>query len=79
VIGFPPDTDFIRKKAEGKRDVIQRALHGLTGATFQIALETSAHAKPAEQRTLTTDELIESVKREFGAVELDQSEPDQAE
>ncbi len=72
VIGFPPDTDFIRKKAEGKRDVIQRALHGLTGATLVIALETSEQAAPAEQRTLTTDELIESVKRDFGAVEVDQ-------
>src|SRR3954452_11966669 len=71
VVGFPPDTDFIRKKAEGKRDVIQRALHGLTGATFQVALETSEHAKPAEQRTLSTDELIESVKRDFGAVEVE--------
>ena len=67
----PAATDFIRKKAEGKRDVIQRAVHGLTGATVAVALETSEHAKPAEQRTLTTDELIESVKRDFGAVEVE--------
>jgi hypothetical protein len=51
--------------------VIQRAVHGLTGATLAIALETSDKAKPPEQRTLTTDELIESVKRDFGAVEVD--------
>jgi DNA polymerase-3 subunit gamma/tau len=70
VIGFPPGTDFIRKKAEGKRDVIQRAIHGLTGATLVIALETSEDAKPPEQRTLSTDELIETVKRDFGAVEV---------
>jgi hypothetical protein len=70
VIGFPPDTDFIRKKAEAKRDVIQRAIHGLTGATLVIALETSQHAAPLEQKTLTTDELIDSVKRDFGAVEV---------
>jgi DNA polymerase-3 subunit gamma/tau len=73
VIGFPPDTDFIRKKAEGKRDLIQRAVHGLTGATLTIVLETSEHAAPAGQRTLTTDELIESVKRDFGAVEVEPS------
>jgi hypothetical protein len=78
-IGFPPDTDFIRKKAEGKRDVIQRAIHGLTGATLAIALETSEHAKAPEQRTLTTDELIESVKRDFGAVEVDPSQNEQVE
>jgi DNA polymerase-3 subunit gamma/tau len=70
VIGFPPGTDFIRRKAEGKRDVIQRAIHGLTGATLAVALETSEHAAPPEQRTLSTDELIETVKRDFGAVEL---------
>jgi hypothetical protein len=70
VIGFPPDTDFIRKKAESKRDVIQRAIQGLTGATLVIALETSEHAAPLERKTLTTDELIESVKRDFGAVEV---------
>jgi DNA polymerase-3 subunit gamma/tau len=70
VIGFPPDSDFIRKKAEAKREVIQRAIHGLTGATLVIALETSDQAAPPEQKKLTTDELIESVKRDFGAVEV---------
>jgi DNA polymerase-3 subunit gamma/tau len=78
-IGFPPETDFIRKKAEAKRDVIQRALHGLTGATLTIVLETSEHAEPPQQRTLSTDELIETVKRDFGAVEVDSIQNDQAE
>jgi DNA polymerase III subunit gamma/tau len=71
VIGFPPGTDFIRKKAEAKRDVIQRAIHGLTGATFAIALETSEHAAPPAQRTLSSDELIDTVKRDFAAVEVE--------
>ena len=79
VIGFPPGTDFIRKKAEGKRDVIQRAIHGLTGATLAISLETSEHAPAPEDKTLSTDELIESVKRDFGAVEVDPSHSNQAE
>jgi hypothetical protein len=35
-----------------------------------IALETNEHAAPPEQKTLSTDELIESVKRDFGAVEV---------
>jgi DNA polymerase-3 subunit gamma/tau len=76
VIGFPPGTDFIRKKAEGKRDVIQRAVHGLTGVTLVIALETSEEAAVRTQRTLTTDELIESVKRDFGAVEVQEESGD---
>jgi DNA polymerase-3 subunit gamma/tau len=74
VIGFPPGTDFIRKKAEAKRDVIQRALHGLTGATVAVALETTENMAPPEEKTLSTDELIESVKRDFGAVEVEASE-----
>jgi DNA polymerase-3 subunit gamma/tau len=75
VIGFPPESDFIRKKAEGKRDVIQRAVQGLTGATLTITFGTAEAARPA-QRALTTDELIETVKRDFGAVEVDQENGD---
>ena len=71
VIAFPPGSDFTRKKAEAKRDVVQRALHGLTGATLVIACETSEEAAPPPGPKLSTDELIESVKRDFGATELD--------
>jgi DNA polymerase-3 subunit gamma/tau len=68
VIGFPPDSDFSRKKAERKRDRIQQAIHGLTGATLSIAFGTTEVRKGAQ--TLSTDELIETVKRDFGAVEV---------
>jgi DNA polymerase-3 subunit gamma/tau len=68
VIGFPPDSDFSRKKAERKREVIQRALHGLTGATLTIAFGTTEVRR--EDPAPSTDELIETVKREFGAVEV---------
>jgi DNA polymerase III subunit gamma/tau len=74
VIAFPPGSDFTRKKAEAKRDVVQRAIHGLTGATLVIACETSDEAVPPPARKLTTDELIESVKRDFAATELDPSD-----
>jgi DNA polymerase III subunit gamma/tau len=74
VIAFPPGSDFTRKKAEAKRDVVQRAIHGLTGATLVIACETSDEAVPPPARKLTTDELIESVKRDFAATELDASD-----
>jgi hypothetical protein len=71
VIAFPPGSDFTRKKAEAKRDVVQRAIHGLTGATLVISCETSEEAAPVQARKITTDELIESVKRDFAATELD--------
>jgi hypothetical protein len=76
VIAFPPGSDFTRKKAEAKRDVVQRAIHGLTGATLVIACETSEEAVPPPARKLSTDELVESVKRDFAATELDPSESD---
>jgi hypothetical protein len=71
VIAFPPGSEFIRKKAEAKRDVVQRAIHGLTGARVAIAFETSEKVAPPPEKKLSTDELIESVKRDFAATELD--------
>src|SRR4051794_1100798 len=79
VIGFPPETDFTRKKAEAKRDLIAKAIHGLTGATVTVALETVQEIAPAQARTLTADELVESVKRDFGAVEVDKSQNENVE
>jgi len=72
VIAFPPDQEFARKKAEAKRDVVVHALHGLTGATLQIAFEVNSDARPREAQKLSTDELIEKVKRDFGATELEE-------
>jgi DNA polymerase-3 subunit gamma/tau len=73
VIGFPPGSEFARKKAEAKRDVVERALHGLTGASLNVAFEMSSDVRAPEPRKLSTDELIEKVKSEFEATEL---EPD---
>jgi DNA polymerase-3 subunit gamma/tau len=74
VIAFPPGSEFIRKKAEAKREVVQRAIHGLTGARVAIAFETSESVAPPPEKKLSTDELIESVKRDFAATELDPTE-----
>jgi DNA polymerase-3 subunit gamma/tau len=71
VIAFPPGSEFIRKKAEAKRNVVQRAIHGLTGARVAIAFETSEKVAPPPEKKLSTDELVESVKRDFAATELD--------
>jgi DNA polymerase-3 subunit gamma/tau len=74
VIAFPPGSEFIRKKAEAKREVVQRAIHGLTGARVAIAFDTSESVAPPPEKKLSTDELIESVKRDFAATELDPTE-----
>ena len=74
VVAFPPDQEFARKKAEAKRDVVQKVLHGLTGATLSLAFETNADARPRAAQPLTTDELIDKVKRDFGATEVEVDE-----
>src|SRR5436190_9089890 len=74
VVALPPDQEFARKKAEAKRDVVQKVLHGLTGATLSIAFETNADARPRAAQPLTTDELIDKVKRDFGATEVEAGE-----
>jgi DNA polymerase-3 subunit gamma/tau len=70
VVAFPPGSEFVRKKAEAKREVVQRAIHGLTGASVAIVFEVNGDAVPAAPKALSTDELIESVKRDFGATEV---------
>jgi DNA polymerase-3 subunit gamma/tau len=70
VVAFPPGSEFSRKKAEAKRDQVQRAIHGLTGGSLSVAFELSSDAAPPHAQALSMDELIESVKREFGATEL---------
>jgi DNA polymerase-3 subunit gamma/tau len=69
-IAFPPGSEFARKKAEAKREVVQRAIHGLTGVTLVIAFEVNGDAAPPEPKRLSTDELVESVKRDFAATEV---------
>jgi hypothetical protein len=70
VIAFPPGSEFSRKKAEAKRESVQRAIHGLTGASLAVAFEVNGDATPATPKSLSPDELIESVKRDFGATEV---------
>jgi DNA polymerase-3 subunit gamma/tau len=70
VIAFPPGSEFSRKKAEAKRDLIARAIQGITGASLAVAFELNSDAAPPDPPKLTTDELIESVKRDFGATEV---------
>ena len=40
-VAFPPDAAFVKKKAESNRELIQRALRGLTGRPAGLAFELS--------------------------------------
>jgi DNA polymerase-3 subunit gamma/tau len=78
VVAFPPGSEFVRKKAEAKRDVVQRAIHGLTGVSLAVAFEVNGDAAAPEPKALSTDELIETVKRDFAATEVHPEEEQEA-
>jgi DNA polymerase III subunit gamma/tau len=69
-VAFPPDAAFVKKKAETNRDLVQRALRGLTGQSLAVAYELREDAAPAGPRLLGEEELIERLRREFAAEEV---------
>ena len=76
-IAFPSDAAFVKKKAEQGRDLVARALRGLTGHAVSLNFELSdAITPPAGAATLDHEQLIERLRAEFGAEESS-TEPDE--
>jgi hypothetical protein len=73
-VAFPPDAAFVKKKAESNRELIQRALHGLTGHSAGVAFELSEEAAATGPAALGEDELIERLRAEFAAQEIFEDE-----
>ena len=69
-VAFPPDAAFVKKKAEANRDLVQRALRGLTGHTLAVGYELREDALPAGPELLGEEELIERLRAEFAAEEV---------
>jgi DNA polymerase-3 subunit gamma/tau len=69
-VAFPADAAFVKKKAEANRDLVQRALRGLTGHTLNVAYELREDAAPAGPSLLGEEELIERLRAEFAAEEV---------
>jgi DNA polymerase III subunit gamma/tau len=69
-VAFPPDAAFVKKKAEANRELVQRALRGLTGQSLAIAYELREDAAPAGPALLAEEELIERLRVEFAAEEV---------
>jgi DNA polymerase III subunit gamma/tau len=69
-VAFPPDAAFVKKKAEAGRELIQGALRGLTGRTPGLTFELSDSAAGPGPATLEEAELIERLRKEFGAEEV---------
>jgi DNA polymerase III subunit gamma/tau len=69
-VAFPTDAAFVKKKAEANREMVQRALRGLTGHTLAVAYELCEDALPAGPALLGEEELIERLRAEFAAEEV---------
>jgi DNA polymerase III subunit gamma/tau len=69
-VAFPTDAAFVKKKAEANRELVQRALRGLTGQTLTVAYELRDDGAPGAPVMLGEEELIERLRAEFAAEEV---------
>jgi DNA polymerase III subunit gamma/tau len=69
-VAFPTDASFVKKKAEANRELVQRALRGLTGQSLSVAYELREDAAPGGPVLLGEEELIERLRAEFAAEEV---------
>ncbi|HEX8856265.1 MAG TPA: DNA polymerase III subunit gamma/tau [Thermoleophilaceae bacterium] len=72
-VTFPGDSTFSKKKAESNRVLLHDALHGLTGRSLTLTYELgeeNGDSEGAAPRTLSEEELLERLVREFGAKEV---------
>jgi DNA polymerase III subunit gamma/tau len=74
VVAFPPDAAFIKKKAEANRELVQRALRGLSGQAFRVAYELREADGGHGPAVLGEEELIERLRAEFAAEEVFETE-----
>jgi DNA polymerase III subunit gamma/tau len=73
-VAFPESAVFMKKKAEGNRELVQSAVRGLTGRTLSIVYELSDVGPPAEAVVLSEEELIDRLRAELGAEEVFEDE-----
>ena len=69
-IAFGEDAAFSKKKAESNRELLQRALRGLTGADFAVAFELGGPVTETGPAMLSEEELLQRLREEFGAEEV---------
>ncbi len=76
VVAFPPDAAFVKKKAEANRELVQRALRGLSGQSLRVAYELRDDGAAGGPVLLGEEELIERLRAEFAAEEVFDTEGD---
>jgi DNA polymerase-3 subunit gamma/tau len=71
VVAFPPGSEFAKKKVESRRDLLQSVLKGLTGHAVELWCETGGEPPPdTGEAALSEEELLERLRRDFGATEV---------
>jgi len=70
-ITFPLDAAFLKRKAEANRELLLGALRSFTGRGLAVAFELSDQVvQERAPRTLGEEELLQRLKRDFGAEEV---------
>jgi DNA polymerase-3 subunit gamma/tau len=69
-VAFPTDASFVKKKAEANREMVERAVRGLTGQSLTVVYELRDDAAPDGPALLGEEELIERLRAEFAAEEV---------
>ena len=78
-VAFPGDAAFLKKKAEANRELVLGAVRTLTGRALAVAFELSDRGQSRAPRSLGEEELLERLKRDFGAAEVFEEEEPEAE
>ncbi len=70
-VAFPQEAAFLKRKAEGNREMVTTALRSLTGRALVVAFELGDLGEEERPvRTLSEEELLELLKRDFAAEEI---------
>ena len=69
-VSFPEDAAFSKKKAEANLDLLRGALRSITGRGLAVTLVLTARRDEAPPARLGEEELLERLKRDFGAEEV---------
>jgi DNA polymerase-3 subunit gamma/tau len=80
-VEFGPSSDFARKTVERKRELPAGALRRLTGHTLELVYELRDGVDGADEggeasSSLSEEQLLERLKRDFGATEVFEDEPE---
>ena len=78
-VSFPEEAAFSCKKAEANRDLLLGALRSVTGRGLAVAFELTGGRAECEPATLGEGELLERLKRDFGAEEIFEDHDDDPE